>query len=141
MSSTSIELVQSLFAAWSRGDYSSFAWAHPEIEFTVADGPSPGTWTGVAGMVKGYGEVMNAWEDYGGEAEGYEELDDGRVLALIRLSGRGKVSGMDLGNMQPKGAAGIFEVHDGKVTKITLYWERERALADLAPPPEANSPR
>jgi ketosteroid isomerase-like protein len=131
MPSTSVELVQSLFAAWSRGDYSSFAWAHPEIEFTVADGPSPGTWTGVAGMVKGYGEVMNAWEDYGGDAEGYEELDDGRVLALIRLSGRGKVSGMDLGNMQPKGSAGIFEVRDGTVTRITLYWERDRALADL----------
>jgi ketosteroid isomerase-like protein len=130
MFSTSLELVQSLFAAWARGDYSSVAWADPEIEFTVADGPAPGRWTGIAGMVKGYGEVMNAWEDYGGEAEGYRELGDGRVLVLIRLTGRGKTSGMALGHMQPK-AAGIFEVRDGRVTRITLYWERDRALADL----------
>jgi ketosteroid isomerase-like protein len=124
-----MDLVQSLFADWAHGDYSSVAWADPEIEFTVADGPAPGTWTGVAGMIKGYGEVMNAWEDYGGEAEGYRELGDG-VLVLIRLTGRGKTSGMALGQMQPK-AAGIFEVRDGRVTTINLYWDRERALADL----------
>jgi hypothetical protein len=33
-----------------RGDFSSIEWAHPEIEFVIADAPCPAAATGVAGM-------------------------------------------------------------------------------------------
>ena len=49
-----VELVRSVCSAWGRGDYSSIEWAHPEIEFAIADGPSPGKWTGLAGMAEGW---------------------------------------------------------------------------------------
>ena len=90
-------------------------------------------------MVEGYREVMNAWEDYSGEAEGCRELDGERVLVLIHLRGRGKTSGLELGQVQPN-AAGVFQVRDGKISKVALYWDRERALADLGLAPEADSP-
>jgi hypothetical protein len=35
MASENVELVRSLCSAWERGDWSSAAWAHPEIEFEV----------------------------------------------------------------------------------------------------------
>jgi ketosteroid isomerase-like protein len=135
MSSANVDLVRSLFADWEHANYGSVAWAHAEIEFAVLDGPSPGIWTGVAGMIEGYREIMNAWEDYGGEAEGYRVLDGERVLVLIHLSGRGKASGLELGQVQPN-AAGVFQVRDGKISKIALYWDRARALADLGLAPE-----
>jgi ketosteroid isomerase-like protein len=56
----------------------------------------------------------------------YRELDGELVLILIRLSGRGKSSRVELGQVQPN-AAGVFHVRDGKVVKIALYWDRERA--------------
>jgi hypothetical protein len=130
MSSANVDLVRELFARWERADWSSVAWAHPEIEFAVMDGPSPGVWRGVAGMIEGYREVMNAWVDYRGKAEGYRELSGGRVLVLIHLGGRGKTSGLELERMNPK-AAGVFHVGEGGVSKVALYWDRERALADL----------
>ncbi|HWW90968.1 MAG TPA: nuclear transport factor 2 family protein [Solirubrobacteraceae bacterium] len=130
-----LDLVRSLYVAWERGDWSAVEWAHPEIEFVIADGPSPGTWSGVAGMVEGYRQAMNAWEGYSAQAEEYLSLDDERVLVLQRLSGRGKASGLELAQMQPN-AAGIFDVRDGKVVKVVLYYDRDRAFADLGLAPE-----
>src|SRR5438874_1111424 len=53
MSSVNVDLVRSIFAAWEQGDFSSSEWAHPEIEYVWVDGPSPGSWTGLAGRGRG----------------------------------------------------------------------------------------
>jgi hypothetical protein len=77
-------------------------------------------------------------DDYRVEADEYRELDGERVLVFIRLSGRGKTSGMKIEEMRPMGA-NLFEIRDGKVTRLMGYFDREHALTDLdlppAPPP------
>jgi ketosteroid isomerase-like protein len=129
--SANLDLVRSIFAAWERGDYSRVEWAHPEIEFVIPDGPSPGSWIGLAAMAEGFrGEVLSAFQDTGAEADEYRELDDARVLVLYRRSGRGKTSGLELGQIRSKGAV-LFHARAGKVTRLAFYWDRERALADL----------
>jgi len=135
MSSANVELVRSICAAWERGDFSSADWAHPEIEYVVADGPSPGRWTGRAGMAEGAREVLSAWRAVRYEAQEFRELDEERVLALYLVSGRGKTSGLELGPMRAKGA-GVFHIHGGKVTRLVSYFDRERTFADLALVPE-----
>ena len=75
--------------------------------------------------------ILTAWEQLRVEAEQCRELDDERVLVLTRLTGRGKTSGIDLGQMRAKGAD-ILHIHGGKVTRfVFFYWNREHALADL----------
>jgi ketosteroid isomerase-like protein len=125
-----VQIVRSIYAGWERGDFGSADWAHPEIEYVVVGGPEPGRWRGLAEMAQSVGDFMSAWEDYRITARDYRGLNDGRVLVLVELSGRGKASGFDIGQMQPKGA-GVFELSDGKVKTLVLYWDRERAFADL----------
>jgi ketosteroid isomerase-like protein len=128
--SENLDLVRSIYAAWERGDYSSTAWADAEIEIVFADGPSPGTFQGLAGVTRGFRDFVGAWDEWHSEAEGYRELDDQRVLAFVRFSGRGKRSGMRLEALHAKGAS-VFHLRDGKVTRQVFYLDRDRALADL----------
>jgi len=130
MPSANLDLVRSIYAAWERGDFSSTEWAHPEIEFAVAEGPSPGLWKGRAGMADGSRDFLRAWEEYRMEAERYRELDGELVLVLDRCRGRGKASGLETGPMRHKGAV-LFHISGGKVTRLVVYYDRGRALADL----------
>jgi ketosteroid isomerase-like protein len=125
--SENLDLVRSIYAPMERGDFSRADWAHPEIECVMVGGPEPGSGSGLAAMATGWGEVLGAWEDFRVEVDDYREVDDERVLALIRFSGRGKTSGLEIAT---KGAA-LFQLHDGKVDRIVHYWDRDRALADL----------
>jgi ketosteroid isomerase-like protein len=137
MASANLDLVRSIYATWERGDFSSAEWAHPEIEYVITDGPSPGRSTGLAGVAEASRDFLSAWEDFRLEVEEYRELDDERVLVLARRSGRGKTSGLELG--ESKGAS-LFHLRDGKVMQLVQYFDRDRALADVGLPPEAGSP-
>jgi len=128
--SENLDLVRTIFAAWERGDFSSVEWVHPEIEFVLAGGVDDGTWTGVAGMAEGFRQYLSAWEELHAQADQYQELDDERVLVLVRMSGRGRMSGVELSRANTVGGA-LFHVRDGSVARLVLYATSDRALADL----------
>ena len=133
--SANLDLVRSIYADWERGDFHSVGWADPEIEYVIVGGPVSGAWAGLDGMAVGWRGWLDAWTDYRTEVDEYRQLDDERVLVLTHDSGRGKASGLDLGEMGPK-AAVLFHVREGKVTRLVIYFEREHALADLGVAPE-----
>jgi ketosteroid isomerase-like protein len=137
--SENLDLVRSIYADWERGDFSSAEWADPEIEWVIPDGSSPGRWAGRAGMVEGFGDFLSAWENFSVEAQEYRELDEERVLVLVRQSGRGKVSGLEIGRMRSNGAS-LFHLRSRKVTRLAIHLDRERALADLGLAPEDGRP-
>jgi ketosteroid isomerase-like protein len=128
--SANLALVRSIVAAHERGDYGATEWAHPEIEYVIADGPSPGRWRGLAGMAGAVREFLSAWDECRVEADEYRELDDQRVLVLTHRSGRGKTSGLEVGQLRSR-AADLFHVRHGKITKLVVYFDRDYALADL----------
>jgi ketosteroid isomerase-like protein len=75
--------------------------------------------------------VLNAWEHYRVDVEGYRELPNDEVPVLTRYSRRGKTSGMQVKAITTTGAA-LLRVRDGKIARPVAYWDRGRALADLA---------
>jgi ketosteroid isomerase-like protein len=80
---------------------------------------------------------MDVWEDLRVEAEVVREIDSERVLVLARNSGRGKRRGLDFGQWSKN--ASVFHIHDGKVTRLINYWDRDRAFADLGLTPDAGT--
>ncbi len=128
--SENLDLVRSIYADWERGDFSSAEWADAEVEYVAADGPDADTWTGPAEMANSFRAWLSTWEGFSLMAEEYRELDAESVLVLDHLSGHGKTSGLNLGQIGARGAW-VFHIRDGKVVRMIRYMNRERALADL----------
>ncbi|HWD11149.1 MAG TPA: nuclear transport factor 2 family protein [Solirubrobacteraceae bacterium] len=128
MSQENVDLVRAIYADWERGDFQSAAWADPEIEFAFADGPEPGRWTGLQEMAARYGAWLNGWKDFRAKPEKLIVVDSTRILALVHNSGRGRTSGFE---MEQRSVANFFEIRDGRVTRLVIYWDRALALADL----------
>ena len=128
--SENLDLVRSIYADFERGDFSHADWADREIEYVHADGPARGTWTGLAGMASGWREWLSAWKGLHVEVDRCVELDEGRVLVLSRGIARGSASGLDTGEMRSEAAA-VFHIRDGRVAKLIISWDCDRALAEL----------
>jgi ketosteroid isomerase-like protein len=128
--SENLDLVRSILAAWEQGDFSESAWAHSDIEYVIVDGPSPGAWTGLTGMVEGARTNLDAWRGFKFVADEFDELDGERVLVLVHWVGQGKRSGLELAHMRSTGAQ-LFHVREAQVTRFIHYWDRDHALADL----------
>jgi len=138
MASANLDLVRSIYAAWERGDFSSAEWAHAEIEYVSDDPLLPlGHTTGVAGMAEIWDNWLSTWTDFHADADGYHEVDGERVLVLLSYSGRGNPGGLEV---MPIQGASLFHIRDGKVTRLILYLDRDRALADVGLAPEADFP-
>jgi ketosteroid isomerase-like protein len=128
--SENLDLVRSIYADRERGDYSDVGWADPEIEYVIADGPTPATFTGLAELAVGIRDLLSVWHGVRIRVDEYRELDHERVLVLLSYSGRGKASGVELDTFSTLGAD-VIRVQNGKVVRIVKYYDLDRALADL----------
>jgi ketosteroid isomerase-like protein len=138
MPSANLDLVRSLYAAWERGDRSSIEWAHPEIEFVIADGPAPGRWIGVAGMAEGFRDLLSGWEEWRPQADEYRELDAERILVLDHFSGRGKTSGLEVRQMRtekwPCSTSAAARSHASSSTETVSVGSRKRPRSEARGP-------
>src|SRR5436305_13124519 len=102
--SPNMDLVRSICARWERGDFSSSSWADPEIEYLLVDGPSPGSWRGLAAMGEVFRGVLDAYAEYRVAPEEFRDLDYERVLVLCRSCGLAEAMGLGIARTAAKGA-------------------------------------
>jgi ketosteroid isomerase-like protein len=125
--SENVDLVRSIYADWERGDFSRADWADPDIEFVIADGVTAGEWHGIVEMAQGWREFLGAFEGHSGRADDLRKLDGERILVQVTVSAHGKRSGTET----HASGANVFHMGAGKVTRLVIYWDWDRALADL----------
>ena len=123
-----VELVESAFDAWNRGDIDGFA---DHVAEDVA-------WLEVSGRPEGsadterYGRdrmreslrsLFDAWESYHLEAERIHDLGD-RVVVIARETARGRASGLEV-----DGRWGyVLTVADGLIVRVEAYRDADHAL-------------
>jgi ketosteroid isomerase-like protein len=126
--SENLDLVRSIYADWERGDFSHADWADSEIEFVRKAELEPERAEGIAGMAQVMRRWLAEWGEFRtGKVDEYLELDRSRVLVTGRMSGRGRASGAEV----EREFVNVFELREGRVARLTLYPDRDRAFADL----------
>ncbi len=122
MSEKNVDLVRSITAEWEQGNYSSVAWADPDLELVGGDGSVT---VGLNEVGKRWAEFLEAWEDFATLAEEILDVGDDRVLALVRFQGRGRGSGAPVADFY---GAQLFTLQNGKVVRLQLFTHRDDAL-------------
>ena len=126
MSAENVELVRRIYSAWERGDFSESWWCAEDFEFQLPDGPYPGIHHGAAGMARAWREWLQGWRSFHTRLVQVRDLGD-RVLAVNRFGGEGRTSGL----VPDALGATVWDIRDGKVTRLAPYVRLENALADL----------
>jgi ketosteroid isomerase-like protein len=125
MSQENVEIVTGLVEAWNAADIEAIlAVFHAECEVVFPpEVPEPGPFRGHAelrGSVEGF---LAAWASH--RAEVVElTLEDGAVLAMLHLTGRGSESGVEMDETD----AHVFAFRDGKIISWRNFADRSQAL-------------
>jgi ketosteroid isomerase-like protein len=125
--SANLDLVRSIYADWERGDFSRDDWADPAIELVRPQSLDSDALKGREASSGGWREWLGAWRHFRAEAHDYRVLADGRVLVFGRMRGFPRLSG----TRTDTETVNLFHIKDGKVVRLVLYRNRDRALAAL----------
>ncbi len=123
------DLIRPIYAEWGRGNWRPrFEVYHPQMEWGWSD-----EFPGLAGVYDDRRDPnprlrswLSEWEQWRVEADEYIELGD-QVVVLVTYHGRGRGSGVEV--RQP--GAHVFELRDGKVVRLEIFADRDRATMSV----------
>jgi ketosteroid isomerase-like protein len=120
------ELLAPIYEEWGRGNWRPrFELYHPDMEWGWSD-----EFPGLAGVYQDPRDPnprlrawLSEWEHWRAEAEDYLEFGD-HVVVLASYYGQGKGSGVEI----HQDGAHVFELRDGKVVRLEIFANREKAI-------------
>jgi ketosteroid isomerase-like protein len=122
MSRDGLELMQAAWNAWERGGLDAFSeyWAD-DIEWHAMGGQWSGKDAGRAYLQ----ERIDLFDEFKPEPIELIDVDDERVITLVRYGGREKRSGVEV---PPEYFAVINQIRNGKIVRGREYATREEAV-------------
>jgi ketosteroid isomerase-like protein len=126
MSEENVEIVRNMAAAFNRGDLGTWYEGladdidHRAVEGALDDrGPIHGK-----GALRAYVEDWVSMFDFRSEPVELIDAGEDRVIAVTRISGRAKLSGVETDLTY----AALYTIRGGKIVRGREYWTRDEAL-------------
>lgn len=128
MSTETVEVVRRAWEAfWLRRDNeTALALYDPEVQIDLTAVPhigQAGTYSGVEGVQEWIRDLLASFEHMNSAVEEWIDAGD-QVIAMIRLYGRGKRSGVSVDDLQ----AHLWTVRDGRLSRLQVFATRADAL-------------
>jgi ketosteroid isomerase-like protein len=121
-------LLEEVYAAWGRGDYSRGEFLHPDFEMTFATGfLDTGVFRGRREAWRGWKEWLDQWETWQYTPTRCIELADDTIAVFIDMRGVSRTTGLEL----ESDSGNLWEFEDGLVRRLTLYAHREDMTRQL----------
>jgi ketosteroid isomerase-like protein len=125
-----VDVIRDAIDAINRGDLG--AWVetlHPDFEFQdPPEMPDDSSGTGREAALASLKRMLDVADEVRIEIKDITTLDDGRVLLAIRVSARGKRSGVP-GEFD---RWDLVTIRDGRFSRTEIYLDRDRAFAAAA---------
>jgi uncharacterized protein len=123
------DLIRPIYEEWSRGNWRPrFDVYDPQMEWGWSD-----EFPGLDGVFEDHRDPnprllswLGEWEHWRVEADDYLELGD-HVVVLASYHGRGKGSGVEVDQR----GAHVFELRAGKVVRLEIFADRDRAIESV----------
>jgi ketosteroid isomerase-like protein len=119
-----LALLHGMLEKWGQGEFWD-AEPYAEDVVFVRSGPDGGEYHGIEGLAAAWRDFLGAWEDFRIQAEGVVSGGAGMYVLLLRLQGRGKVSGVSI----DAEVANVVRMREGRVVRLEMWWDREGALS------------
>jgi ketosteroid isomerase-like protein len=131
MSRENVELVRQGYEAFANRDFERlYVLFDPEIEWDVSRRHiDPGVFRGHEGVREFMHGQREVWSDQRVEPEEYIDAGDA-IVVPIRFVSTGRGSGIDV----VARAAWVWEFHDGRVVRATVYQTRAEAFEAVGLP-------
>jgi ketosteroid isomerase-like protein len=125
MSREAVEIIREFMDAFNERELESFAaMTTHDFEWTTSMMAVEGqVFHGREGIETYFERMAEVWDDFRGLVDEYRDLDE-RVLWLGRLEGRGRGSGVPVSTPLDI----VFDVRDGKVSRMHSYLDHDEAL-------------
>jgi ketosteroid isomerase-like protein len=127
MSQENVENVRDAAAAFNRGDLNAW-WEYfaEDIDYRAVEGAPDdhGPIQGKEAMRAYVQDWLDTFDDFRFEPVEITDAGDDKVIAVIRISGRAKLSGVEADLT----FAILYTIRDGKMARGREYWTRDEAL-------------
>jgi len=126
VSQENVELVERAVAAINARDIEGYlACCTENVKLETPMAAVGGVYEGIDGIRRYFADIEDAAPDFRIELDGVQGVDSKRVIAFLRTSGVGRVSGI---RMTPPPLTNVYDLLDGKLSRIRIFLDREEAL-------------